>query len=62
MTDHGTDTKNLWENFTHPHENFERADVDEWDFKIKRVQKKPGVFVPNTKSAGFFDKTLKDYL
>lgn len=51
----------LWENFTHPNEHFERQDIDEWDFKIKREEKKVGVFVPPTKSGGFFDKTMKDF-
>lgn len=51
----------LWENFTHPTAFFERQDVDEWDLKIKRNIKKTGLFVPNTKTEGFFEKTLKDY-
>lgn len=53
--------KVLWENFTHPNEFFVKNDIDEWDFKIKRQEKTLGVFVPNTKTGGFFDKTLKDY-
>ena len=51
----------LWENFTHPHEFFVKHDIDEWDFKIKRLEKNLGVFVPNTKTGGFFDKTIKDF-
>jgi len=53
--------KHIWENFTHPHEFFVKNDIDEWDLKIKRFQKNVGVFVPNTKIGGFFDKTIKDF-
>ena len=58
----GSKTQNkLWENFTHPHDEFERRDFDEWDYKIKWRKRKTGTFVTSTRDGGFFDKTIKDY-
>ena len=55
------ENKTLWENFTHPNQFFVKEDVNEWDFNIKRVPKKVGVFTPPTYTGGFFDKTIRDY-